>query len=186
MGHLYTSIKNNNNDEEKGLIRQFNNKIYYSGPINDQTIFAITTGIITLQQEPSITNIDLHIQSGGGALLPTLNLVDIIKNSDIPINTYVDGYAASAASLISVVGAQRFINKHGVILIHQLKMGVEYGKFSDIKDQTENANTLMQIIKDIYLENTNLSLEKLEYLLDHDYWLNATTLKKYGLVDIIM
>ena len=85
-------------------------------------------------------------------LLPSLNVVDIVRTSDIPINTYVDGYAASAATLISVVGANRLINKNGVMLIHQLKMGNEYNKYKEIKDYSYNSDTLMQIIKNIYLE----------------------------------
>ena len=119
-------------------------------------------------------------------LLPSLNVVDIVRTSDIPINTYVDGYAASAATLISVVGANRLINKNGVMLIHQLKMGNEYNKYKEIKDYSYNSDTLMQIIKNIYLENSNLNDNILNYLLDHDLWLNSTVCKKYGLIDIVI
>ena len=59
-------------------------------------------------------------------------------------------------------------------------------KYLEIKDQTENADTLMKIIKEIYLDNTNLSNEKLDELLMHDWWLNSTLSKKYGIVDIII
>ena len=125
------------------------------------------------------------MQSGGGSLLPTLGLVDLIRTSDTPINTFVNGYCASAASLITVVGTKRLINKYGVLLVHQIKMALEHGKYNEIKDQTENAETLMNIVKNIYIEHTNLDNEKLNLLLNHDYWLNSTTSKTYGLVDII-
>ena len=154
--------------------------------MTDTTIFSITSNLIALQQESNINEINLHMQSSGGSLLPSLALVDLIRVSDIPINTYVDGYCASAASLITVVGAQRFINKHGVILIHQLKMGIEPSKYLEIKDQSVNADTLMNIIKEIYLENTNLTPSKLDELLMHDWWLNSTLSKEYGLIDIII
>tara|TARA_A100001011_G_scaffold370806_1_gene427499 strand:- start:15 stop:671 length:657 start_codon:yes stop_codon:yes gene_type:complete len=180
------TIVNANNDEEPGLIRGLNNNLYYSGPMTDTTIFSITSNLIALQQESNINEINLHMQSSGGSLLPSLALVDLIRVSDIPINTYVDGYCASAASLITVVGAQRFINKHGVILIHQLKMGIEPSKYLEIKDQSVNADTLMNIIKEIYLENTNLSPGKLDELLMHDWWLNSTLSKEYGIIDIII
>tara|TARA_Y100000591_G_scaffold66045_2_gene54650 strand:- start:18094 stop:18729 length:636 start_codon:yes stop_codon:yes gene_type:complete len=180
-----TVPKNNDNTEESGLLRAVNNEIYYAGPITDQAIFALSSNILNLQSENN-DFINLHMQSGGGSLLPTLGLVDLIRTSDIPINTFVNGYCASAASLITVVGTQRLINKYGVILIHQLKMGLEYGKYNEIKDQTENAETLMNIVKDIYLEHTNLDNDNLDSLLNHDYWLNSTTSKSYGLVDIII
>jgi ATP-dependent protease ClpP protease subunit len=180
------NIVNANDDEEPGLIRGLNNNLYYSGPLTDTTIFSITSNLIALQQQSDINEINLHMQSSGGSLLPSLALVDLIRVSDIPINTYIDGYCASAASLITVVGAQRFINKHGVILIHQLKMGIEPSKYLELKDQSVNADTLMDIIKQIYLENTNLNPLKLDELLMHDWWLNSTLCKKYGIIDFIV
>lgn len=177
---------NANGDEESALIRSSKNNLFFSGPMTDNTVFTITANLMALQQENNIDEINLHMQSVGGSLLPSLGLVDLIRVSDIPINTYVDGYCASAASLVTVVGAQRFINRYGVILIHQLKMGIEPSKYLEIKDQSENADTLMQLIKEIYLENTNLKNDKLDKLLEHDWWLNSTLCKKYGLVDIII
>jgi ATP-dependent protease ClpP protease subunit len=72
------------------------------------------------------------------------------------------------------------------MLIHQLKMGADYNKYSEIKDYSTNADTLMNIIKDIYLEYSNINKNQLEYLLDHDLWLNSSTCKQYGFVDIII
>jgi ATP-dependent protease ClpP protease subunit len=175
----------NNNGEGEGLIRGITNNLYYSGPITESSIFAITTNLISMENEGRFNNLNLHIQSQGGSLLPTFGLVDFIRTCDIPINTFVDSYCASAASLITVVGARRFINRHGLVLIHQLTMGMEPSKFVEIKDQTENANTLMSLIKDIYLENTNLTPKKLDELLLHDWWLNSTLCKQYGIIDII-
>jgi ATP-dependent protease ClpP protease subunit len=175
----------NNNGEGEGLIRGITNNLYYSGPITESSIFAITTNLISMENEERFSNLNLHIQSQGGSLLPTFGLVDFIRTCDIPINTFVDSYCASAASLITVVGARRFINRHGLVLIHQLTMGMEPSKFVEIKDQTDNANTLMSLIKDIYLENTNLTPKKLDELLLHDWWLNSTLCKQYGIIDII-
>lgn len=182
----YNNYNDNNENENNAFIRSLNNDIYYSGSITDETIFGLTSSIINLQNENQYNEINLHIQSSGGSLLPTLGLVDLIRISDIPINTIVMGYAASSASLISVVGRQRFINKYGVILIHQLKMGIEFSKYNEIKDQYENAYTLMNIIKQIYLENTRLTEKQLDSLLSHDYWLNSTICKDCGLIDIII
>jgi len=186
MSVLDKNIANaNDDDEQSGLIRRINNNLYYSGPMTDSTIFSLTSNLLVMQQE-DINNINLHVQSTGGSLLPTLGLVDLIRTSDIPINTYIDGYCASAASLVTVAGAQRFINKHGVLLIHQLKMGIEPSKYSELVDQKYNADTLMYIIKEIYIENTKLDNNNLEKLLAHDLWLNSTLCKKYGIVDIII
>ena len=184
---IYKRIISNSLEEgdNNAMIYTIKNNIYFSGSLTDESIFAITSNLINIQNNDN-TEINLHIKSQGGSLLPSLGLVDMIRTSDIPINTYIDGYAASAATLISIVGANRLMNKHGVMLIHQLKMGAEYSKYNEIKDYAENSDTLMNIIKDLYLEYSNLDKKKLNYLLDHDLWLNSTICKEYGLIDIII
>lgn len=176
---------NDENGENNAILHTIKNNIYFTGPITDQTIFAITTNLVAFQYR-DFPEINLHIQSSGGALLPTLGLVDLIRTSDIPINTYIEGYVASAGTLISVVGANRFIGKHGTMLIHQVKMGADICKYNEIKDYSENADTLMSIIKCIYLEHTNMNEKELDDWLSHDLWMNATTCKKLGLVDILI
>ena len=112
-------------------------KIYFSGEVNDESCIAILQTIHTIQSQfsPSeVDHIDLYIQSKGGSLLPTLGLADWIISSDVPIYTWITGYAASAATLLSCVGAKRFMTKHSVMLLHQLSMGMDYGKFAQIED----------------------------------------------------
>ena len=97
-------------------------KIYFSGEVNDESCIAILQTIHTIQSQfsPSeVDHIDLYIQSKGGSLLPTLGLADWIISSDVPIYTWITGYAASAATLLSCVGAKRFMTKHSVMLLHQ-------------------------------------------------------------------
>tara|TARA_B100001564_G_C20488349_1_gene600416 strand:+ start:72 stop:515 length:444 start_codon:yes stop_codon:yes gene_type:complete len=134
------------------------------------------------QLEPVI---DLHIQSGGGSLMPTLYVCDVIKNSDTPIHTYVDGYCASAASLISVCGSKRYMTKHSALLIHQLS-AVTAGKFNELKTEVNNLNSFMNSIRDIYIKNTKIDKDSLESLLKTDVWLDSDICLQYGLIDEII
>jgi len=163
------------------------NSIYFYSGLNDESVFKLNSNILYLSEtlEPG-SEIDLHIQSGGGSLLPSLSTVDLIRTCDMPVNTFVEGYAASAATLISVVGAKRFMTKNSVMLIHQLKMGTEYSKFNEIEDYYSNAETLMEIVRNIYLENTKLDKELLSDLLNKDLWLNSTFCRVKNLVDIVI
>jgi ATP-dependent protease ClpP protease subunit len=139
-----------------------------------------------MYETENITNsIYLHITSSGGALMPTLYICDLIQYLDTDVITFVDGYAASAASLITVCGNERYITKHSSMLIHQLSADIS-GKFVEIKDKFNNAEQLMNSVADIYLSNTNITQEKLVYLLQHDIWLNSTMCLKLGLVDKII
>ena len=111
--------------------------------------------------------------------------MDLIKNLNTPVYTYVDGFAASAATLISVVGKKRFITKNSLMLVHQLS-GSDSGKFDELEDQMTNMKVLMSAIKMIYLNNTDINPLQLNSLLKKDLWLNAETCLLYGLVDEIL
>ena len=87
--------------------------------------------------------INLHIQSTGGSLLDSLYISDFINNLKTPINTYVDGYVASAASLISVMGDKRYMTKNSMILILLLASGGE-GKYQELDDNMKNLQQMMK------------------------------------------
>ena len=129
--------------------------------------------------------INLHIQSGGGSLLNAFYIVDLIEALDTPVNTYVDGYSASAASLIGVVGNKRYMTKNSMIMIHQLSSEKE-GKYQELDDDHQNMQQFMNKIKAIYLRKTTIPYIQLSEILNHDLWLDAITCKKYGLIDEII
>jgi len=128
------------------------------------------------------TPLYLHITSYGGSLLAGFRAVDAIKRSEIPIYTVIDGYAASAATLMSIVGAKRFMTPNSYMLIHQLSSGA-IGKYWEIKDDFANCETWMNDIFELYIENTNLSREELEECLSHDLWWKSDKCLDAGLID---
>lgn len=178
-------LKKNNN------IRA-NNNIYFTGLLTDESCYNLAEALIhhknlALTDDKYPPYINLYIQSPGGSLLPTLAIVDEIKNLEIPVYTYIRGYAASAATLLSVSGSQRFMYKNSLAMIHGIKLNEqEPGTLLEVKDLNENVNTFMSIIKNIYLENTNINEETLENYFYHDLWMNSTQALEYGLVDIII
>lgn len=170
------------------------NNIYIYGAITPESCENLKTKLQDLDYNGRIFKINyntdpppinLHIQSTGGSLLNSLYIVDLIQSLETPINTFVDGYAASAASIISVVGNNRYMTKNSMILIHQLSSGKE-GKFQELDDDMKNLQQLMNKVKRIYLEHTNIPFLELNEILQHDLWLDAETCKKYGLVDEII
>ena len=126
----------------------------------------------------------LHITSYGGDLLATFRAIDAIKRSEIPIYTIVDGYAASGATLMSVVGKKRYMTPSSYMLIHQLSSGA-IGKYWEIKDDFENCDTWMNDIYNIYLEHSNMTLKDLKEYLSHDIWWKVDISIDNGLVDEI-
>jgi ATP-dependent protease ClpP protease subunit len=56
---------------------------------------------------------------------------------------------------------------------------------SEIEDEFKNLQELMEKIKDIYKEYTNIPKKELSELLKHDLWLDSSKCLKYGLVEEI-
>lgn len=170
------------------------NNIYFYGEVNSQSCEELrkklsemdfNAKLFEIEYNAKAPPINLHIQSTGGSLLDSLYISDFINNLKTPINTYVDGYVASAASLISVMGDKRYMTKNSMILIHQLASGGE-GKYQELDDNMKNLQQMMNKVKSIYLSKTKLEYLQLEDILKHDLWLDANTCKKYGLIDEII
>ena len=169
-----------------------NNNIYFNGQVTEEACFQLSQALshhreLSIQNEFYPNHINLYIQSPGGSLLPTLGLIDEIKNYDIDIHTYVKGYAASAATLLSVVGKKRYIYKNSLMMIHGIQLNEQtVSTVLDVKDLNYNIDLFMSIITDIYLENSNIDKKSLYKLFEHDIWLDSKNALHYGFVDKIL
>ena len=182
-----------NNKPEKH-IAVHENKIYYYAGVNRESAAELNKKIGELESK-SLTlgyNLDIDpptlkvlINSGGGSITAGISSMDTILRCKVPVHTYVDGFAASAATFLSVVGEKRFISRNSYMLIHQLS-GNFWGKYSEFEDEKQNLDLMMKTIKDVYKKHTKLPMKKLDEILKHDLMWDANTCLKYGLVDEIV
>ena len=176
------------------VVQSTNNNIYFYGAVSESSTLQLKTKLEDLNTQLQTMaihyNIEpppihLHIQSYGGSLLHTFYIMDVIKLLKTPVYTYIDGFAASAATLMSVCGKRRFMTENSVMLVHQLSGGAS-GKFEEIKNEYSNMVEFMEIIKKTYLKYGNISSEHLDALLKQDLWLNSAKSLEYGFVDEII
>jgi len=170
------------------------NRIYFYSEVNRPKNLELNKSIVTMAntlynrgQSLSVDpgRIFLHINSGGGSVFAGMSSVDYILNSKVPITTVIDGCAASAATIMSVVGHHRVMHKHAFMLIHQISSAM-WGKFEDMKDDMKNSELLMETIIKIYEEHTRIPRSELKEILKRDIWWDAKTCLDYGLVDEII
>ena len=200
ISSIHNNIDNINNSlkneikEEVGVLQDINNEIYLYSPINQVSCFELKNKLNELDTKSKIFQIQyniepppihLHIQSQGGSLYHSIYIIDLISSMDTPVYTYIDGFAASAATLISVVGKKRYMTKNSLMLIHQLS-GSDSGKYDELQDQMSNMKVLMDMIENVYLNHTSMNSSQLEVLLKKDLWLNAETCLYFGLIDEII
>ena len=173
-----------------------NNKIYFYCPVSDEKVLALHKVLQKVDTELQILAInlglettfpiELHINSPGGDLFSGFAAYDYIRRCKNPVHTYVDGVAASAASIMSCAGKKRFITENSWILIHQLSQGGMYGTHENYKDTIINQSKMMEKILNIYKKHTNIDEKKLKSILKRDLFLPAEKCLEFGLVDKII
>ena len=170
------------------------NKIYYYAGVNRESAAELNKKIgeieskgLTLANTLDIDppTLKVLINSGGGSITAGISSMDTISRCKVPVYTYVDGFCASAATFLSIVGVKRYISKNSYMLIHQLSSNL-WGKYSEIEDEKKNLDLMMETIRNVYTEYTKVPIEELDEILKHDLMWDAKTCLKYNLVDRIV
>lgn len=126
----------------------------------------------------------LHITSYGGSLHAVFMAIDVIQALKVPVYTVVEGYAASAGTLLSTCGAKRYIAPNASMLIHELRSST-WGKMSEIEEEFANLKKMMRQIIKHYVKHTHLEKKELKEILKHDLDWDAAECLAKGLVDEI-
>ena len=170
------------------------NKIYYYAGVNrdsavelNKKIGEIESKSLTLGNTLDIDppTLKVLINSGGGSITAGISSMDTILRTKVPVHTYVDGFCASAATFLSVVGEKRFMSRNSYMLIHQLSTNF-WGKYSEFEDEKQNLDLMMTTIKNVYKEYTKVPMKKIDEILKHDLMWDAETCKTLGLIDEII
>jgi ATP-dependent Clp endopeptidase proteolytic subunit ClpP len=192
--HEYASENKAHAATDFNVVESSHNRIYFYSAVTRPKILKLNKFIfnlninmlsksVPLEYDPP--PIKLHINSYGGSVFAGFAALDYIKNSKIPVHTVIDGCAASAATLMSCVGAHRQMHRNSCMLIHQLS-GAMWGKFQEMEDDFENSKMLMQKIRSIYNQHTKIPKREMDKILKHDLWWEAEKCMQYGLVDEII
>lgn len=127
----------------------------------------------------------LHIQSDGGDVFPAFSAADDIGRIQTPVYSIVEGYCASAATVISLACAHRLILPKAFMLIHQFSGGM-WGKYEEMKDQIAFNDMIMERLVKFYANRTGMKKKKVRKLLQRDSWFNAKQCVKLGLADEVL
>ena len=170
------------------------NKIYFYSGVNRNACVELNKKIsefesksLTLSKTLGILppSIKVFINSGGGSIVSGIASMDTMLRCKVPVETYVDGFSASAATFLTVVGEKRYMSRNSYMLVHQLS-STFWGTYSNFEDEKKNLDLMMKTIKDIYKKYTKLPMKKLDEILKHDLMWDAKTCLEYGLVDEIV
>jgi ATP-dependent protease ClpP protease subunit len=179
--YFYDEVSRENILRLRILINEVNNLLDSLRPIS--TFFDKLFRRTPKDYSPSIK---LHINSYGGSVDASVNIIDVIEMNRYPITTIAEGYVASAAADIFLAGHKRHIQKSTLLLIHQMR-GHMLGTQSDIKDEMYNWELVDNMMIDLYMRKSdNLNEEQAAALMEDEKALTAEDALTLGLVDKIL
>lgn len=171
------------------------NRIYFYTDVSQESVHKLNKALKKLDLElqmaklrfamPFYPQIELHIQSNGGDAFAGFSAVDAIRSCVCPVHTFIDGGAASAATIMSVAGTKRFATKNSFMLIHQLS-AYAHGTHKRFQDEMQNQQELMSKLLTIYAEHSTMTRAEVEECLKHDLWFNADKCLSLGLIDEVL
>lgn len=189
----FTKIFKRSSPDENSYV--IDNNIYFTDDITMDTINKLIKQIRSLEKKLILIGINLkispppiilHITSNGGSVIAALKCVNLIKSLTVEIHSVIDSYAASAATLISVCCDKRLMNKYSSVMVHEIRSCTSWNKLSELQDEVGNITKMMEQLKDIYAEHTNLTRSQLSKLLRRDIDWTPQEALKYGIIDEIL
>ena len=164
------------------------NRIVFLGtPINDQVANLIVAQLLFLNQEDRDAPINMYINSPGGQVYAGMAIYDTMQMIPNPISTVAVGMTASFGTVLLTSGTkgQRYALPNSTIHLHQ-PLGGAQGQVTDIEIQAKEFIRLRQNLNEILVLHTGQEIEVIEKDTERDFWMDAHSAVKYGLVDKVL
>jgi len=139
--------------------------------------------IAELSQRKS-QHINLHIHSPGGSVFEGHAIFNALRTHPGGVTVYVDGIAASMASVIAMAGKPIKIASNGFLMIHN-PWGETSGEASEMRKQADILDKLKDSLVSIYADRSGQEREVIASAMDAETWLSAEEAVAFGLADEI-
>ncbi len=161
--------------------------IFMGVPVNDYVANVVQAQMLFLESTDPKRDIQMFINSPGGSVMAGLGMYDTMQYVAPDVATICTGLAASMGAVLLAAGekGKRSALTHARVMIHQPSGGMQ-GQFSDMEISYNLIKELKEELYQILADHTGQKMDKIEKDSDRDNWMNATTAKKYGLVDEVL
>ncbi|MDR1848130.1 MAG: Clp protease ClpP [Bacteroidales bacterium] len=168
------------------MAKQKTGKVYLYGEIAAWSINSAVDFINRFDEQAKKNDrIEVHIHCPGGNVFEGNMIYNKIINSEKPVDIYIDGIAASMASIIMLAGRKIYMAKNAFVMIHAPSSFV-----SGTADTFESAAKLLRSMEVQFIENyskrTGKAEEDVKEWLQGDNWFSAQEAKEEKLVDVII
>lgn len=171
-----------NLSEEIGEIKVFGDISTFSWWDDDATFKDFND---QLQKLKNVKKIQLRINSNGGVVTEAVAMYNSLKRhaseNGIETETYIEGVAASAATIVALASKKIYMGEGTRFMIHNPSMGVR-GFAGDLRKAADHLDSIKEDIVSIYMNNSNLTKLEIENYMNEEKFFSVDEAKKAGFV----
>ncbi len=133
-----------------------------------------------------VSEITVRINSGGGDVFAANAIQNMLKDHKAKIKVKIDGWAASAATIIAMAGDEILIPDNGIFMIHNPSIGLfgHYNK-SDFEDLINILDTTKKSIITSYAKRTGKEESEIAKLMNEETWYVGSEAVESGFCDAL-
>lgn len=127
----------------------------------------------------SINKINLRLNSPGGDVFDGMTIYNRLRQHKAKVTVYVDGLAASIASIIALAGDEVIMGEGSMLMIHK-PWSWAMGNADDMEARAETLDNIEEQMLSIYSKKSSLSKEELRDKLRKETWIDADNAIEWG------
>lgn len=124
----------------------------------------------------------VNLNSGGGDAFDGIAIYNLLKRHDAKIIVNIDGYAASAASVIAMAADELIMNTGTMLMIHEAST-IAWGNVKDFKSTVNALEGLNSSVADIYMTRFKGERSEIETFIENETWFTADEAVDLGLAN---
>jgi len=129
-----------------------------------------------------VKNLDVRMNSGGGDVFEGQTIYNRLKQHSAKVTVYVDGLAASIASVIAMAADDIVAYDTSTFMIHK-PLTFTGGNSEDLQEVINRLNMVEEQMLDIYVGKTGLDRQHIKNLLSAETWMTGTEAVEMGFAD---
>lgn len=127
----------------------------------------------SMEEIKNVEELAIYINSPGGNVFDGVAIYNMIKRHEAKSKkVYIDGIAASIASIIALAGNERIIASNGMFMIHD-PWGFAMGRAEDMRKQAESLDKVRGVLLQTYVDRTTAKEADLDKWMSEETWMDA-------------
>jgi ATP-dependent protease ClpP protease subunit len=139
-----------------------------------------------LAELDGVDELNVHIDSPGGDAAQGISIYNLLSNHPVHVNTIVDGWAASAASIIMQAGDNRSCAENGMVMIHDA-WAFSMGNKTDMRKMADILDKLDGTLAATYAARSGVKTQaEFATMMTAETWMTCQEAMDCGLCDSMM